>query len=284
MSEYIISTNYIELKNNNKIIVIGQPISNEIKIQNLIFKGKNNILIIDSNAVFFSTNIVFNGSNSTAFINSTSNNRMNLNLSLYNNSTYYQGKNNYFNGRFNCIVSESKNVIIGDNGIFSFNIWVRTSDAHLIYNLEDKKRLNHAKDVILGSHVWIGQNVTILKGAFIGSGSVIGLNSVVSKKINSNTLNLGNHIKELKENIFWDNTSTHDFLETDIEIYNYYKDNSSEIEYDFSTIPDTTNQWMDLSKKLSASTSEEKYSILKQLDILPFTIKKSKKKRRFRFF
>lgn len=45
------------------------------------------------------------------------------------------------------------------------------------------KDLPHKGDTVIGSDVWIGQNVTVMPGVHIGNGAIIGANSVVAKDI-----------------------------------------------------------------------------------------------------
>ena len=66
-----------------------------------------------------------------------------------------------------------------------------------------------SKSIVIGDHVWIGQNSLILKGTYVGSGAIIGANSVVSgKKIGSNSIWAGNPVKELRKGIYWLRTSS----------------------------------------------------------------------------
>jgi len=107
------------------------------------------------------------------------------------------------NGKLNIVVSEQKNIFIGDGCLFSFDIWIRTGDAHLIYDSNLKSRINFSGSIYIGDHVWIGQHVFILKETKIGSGSVIGSMSIIPGKIlESNASYAGNPVKKIKSNIF----------------------------------------------------------------------------------
>lgn len=96
--------------------------------------------------------------------------------------------------------------------MISLNVKIRNADAHLIYNCANRNRINPTRSVFIGDHIWIGQDVTILKGAQIDSGSIIGASSVVAgKKIHHNCIWGGNPAREIKKGIFWDGTCTHGF-------------------------------------------------------------------------
>ena len=58
-------------------------------------------------------------------------------------------------------------------------------------------------DIKIGNHVWIGANVTILKGVSIGDGSIVAAGSVVTKSIPEACLAAGVPAKVIKENVQW---------------------------------------------------------------------------------
>lgn len=54
-----------------------------------------------------------------------------------------------------------------------------------------KRGLCYAKPVHIGSHCWLGANVTVCPGVTIGDGCVIGAGSVVTRDIPDNTFAAG---------------------------------------------------------------------------------------------
>jgi acetyltransferase-like isoleucine patch superfamily enzyme len=56
----------------------------------------------------------------------------------------------------------------------------------------------------IGNHVWIGMNVTILKGVQIGDGAIIAAGAVVTRNIPARCLAGGVPARVLKENITWE--------------------------------------------------------------------------------
>ena len=106
------------------------------------------------------------------------------------------GKGSYLSAK----EAKSK-LIIGDDCGLSRNVKVMTSDGHPIY--QNGIRINPAKVITIENYVWIGDNVTILKGVHIGEGCVIGINSTVVKDIQAKSVAVGNPAKVVKENIEW---------------------------------------------------------------------------------
>ncbi|MFE4813367.1 hypothetical protein ACFQ9Y_19885 [Peribacillus simplex] len=65
--------------------------------------------------------------------------------------------------------------------MLSSGVVVRLADPHLVYDGTTRKRINRTKSVYLGDHIWIGQDVMILKGVEVGTGSILGAMSLVTK-------------------------------------------------------------------------------------------------------
>jgi len=188
-----------------------------MKDSKINFVGTGNILFIEKGVKLINSTISFNASNSIIYLSSNKYEYY-IALTIHNNSTFFIGKDCYFNktpGLFRCILSEQKNVVIGNNCFFSLDVWIRLADPHLIYDIETHKRINHSKSVYIGDGVWIGQHIYLLKGARIGSGSVIGAMSLVSKQIPSNVIAAGSPAKILKHNIFWTGHCVHDWQDED---------------------------------------------------------------------
>jgi acetyltransferase-like isoleucine patch superfamily enzyme len=60
------------------------------------------------------------------------------------------------------------------------------------------------KRIIVGSHVWIGSNVSVLKGSVIPDGCVVASGSVVrSRFTEKNALIAGNPAKIVRQNVSW---------------------------------------------------------------------------------
>lgn len=97
----------------------------------------------------------------------------------------------------------NKNISFGDNCILGWNVHIRDCDGHPIF--QNGKHINRSRDVSIGNHVWIGQDVKILKGTIIPTNSIIAMNSCITKKFSqTNTVIGGYPGKIIKENINWE--------------------------------------------------------------------------------
>lgn len=99
------------------------------------------------------------------------------------------------NANINCF----ERIEIGQKVAIGNNVCIRDSDNHVIESSERGK----TGPIIIGDHVWIGMNVTILKGVSIGDGAVIAANSLVNKDVAAHTLVGGTPAKVLKEGVVW---------------------------------------------------------------------------------
>ncbi|XZF76097.1 acyltransferase [Bacillus sp. AL-1R] len=250
--EVINETKQIEdLKEN---YIIGNPKLTNSKI---VFKGTGNVLYCDHDDVHLvNSAIQFNGYDSIIFLCKSSFDYL-LNATVYNNSVLFFGRDNYFNSKLNIIISEQKNIIVGEGCLFSFDCWFRTADPHLIYDSYTKKRVNPSKSIYIGDHVWIGQHAFILKGTQIGSGSIIGGMSLVSgKKIESNSSYAGNPARKIGESIFFTNDSVHAYTELETQSHDLFESENYIYSYNqtemlpFSSIEKSLTELKLVSEKL----------------------------------
>lgn len=103
----------------------------------------------------------------------------------------------YINNRLN--LSCFKEIRIGNNVAISEGVTIRDSDNHQL----EREGFTVAAPVIIGDHVWIGLNVTILKGVTIGNGAVIAAGSVVVNDVPERCLVAGVPARVIRENVSW---------------------------------------------------------------------------------
>lgn len=102
------------------------------------------------------------------------------------------------------IVCESGMVEYGAGSGASYNVVIRNTDSHPIFNTETNERINFPKDVVIGKNVWLAQNVMILKGVTIGDNSIIGAGAIVTKDCPPNSVMAGNPAVVVKNNVYWE--------------------------------------------------------------------------------
>jgi acetyltransferase-like isoleucine patch superfamily enzyme len=107
------------------------------------------------------------------------------------------------------VTENNSSIKIGADCMFAKEIVVRTGDSHSIIDLDTNKRLNFARSVVIGNHVWLGHRSVILKGVNIGDNSIIATSSVVTKNVAKNTLVGGTPAKILKSNVNWTRERIH---------------------------------------------------------------------------
>jgi len=98
---------------------------------------------------------------------------------------------------------EPSSLRIGIGVLFADRILITTSDMHSIVDLETGKRINPSRDVNIADRVWLGFQVTVLKGTSIGSGSIIGACSVVSGDIPAFSIATGQPARVTRQGVTW---------------------------------------------------------------------------------
>jgi len=251
----------------NKIIGHSPNIINS----NITFKGKSNVLYCEENVTIEDSNLEFYGDNSLIYLRTGCHK---LEISIWNDSVCHCGQYNGYAKTLWISLAEQKHCFIGDSCLFSFDILIRNSDAHLIYDCENGKRINPTKSVYIGDHVWIGQHVNILKNARIDSGSIVGASSVVmGKSIPHNTIWAGNPSRQIKSGAFWDKSCIHGFVEQDTELsmdYEKYLDEyRKDCHADYWIFEYNKNEeiaWEYLEKNLSTGTAVDKCKFLTEFN------------------
>ncbi len=98
---------------------------------------------------------------------------------------------------------EGTRIVVGERCLFSGRVHLRTGDSHSVVDL-DGRRVNPSKDIVIGNHVWVGQDVTVLKGVHIADSCVVGAAAVVTRRFDRpNCVIAGNPATIVREGIDW---------------------------------------------------------------------------------
>jgi len=177
-----------------------QKLRNKIKIN-----GSSNKIEINDNVKFVKNKVIIKGDNNLLQINKGVNIRGAFLQIVGNNCKLIISENTIIGE--NCYLSakeENTTLLIGRDCMLSRNAKIMTSDGHPIFDC-NKSRINLARDIHIGSKVWIADSATILKGVSVGNNCVIGINTVLTKSISDRCIATGNPAKVVKENITWKN-------------------------------------------------------------------------------
>ncbi|VFQ42595.1 acyltransferase [Desulfoluna butyratoxydans] len=149
-------------------------------------KGQNNRLIIGKGASVCGTFLEINGNDCSIVIGA--------NCRI--------GHNSYLSARETGI-----SITVGKNSSFSRNVKIMTSDGHNI--LQGDRRINPARSIVIGDHVWIADGGVVLKGGSVGDHSIIGMNAMVTRAIGSNKIAVGQPAVEVRDEVSWCEELTH---------------------------------------------------------------------------
>jgi carbonic anhydrase/acetyltransferase-like protein (isoleucine patch superfamily) len=112
-------------------------------------------------------------------------------------------------GRNFVITAESalvckKEITIGDDTLFSWDILVMDTDFHPIRD-GSGRMLNPDAEVVIGDHVWVGCRALILKGSVIPSGCVVAAGTTIAREFTGENAVLGgNPVREIREGVRWE--------------------------------------------------------------------------------
>lgn len=81
---------------------------------------------------------------------------------------------------------------------------IRTDDAHALYDTRTGRRVNPARSVSIGDHVWLGKFAAVMGGVTIGSGSTIGFRSIVTHDVPNNCVAVGSPAQVVRRNAVWE--------------------------------------------------------------------------------
>ncbi|MBE7927510.1 acyltransferase [Pseudomonas saudiphocaensis] len=155
-SEQRLKKTTIKLRGSNNRLVIGENVTLthcEIRLD-----GKDNLIEIGHNVRFSGGKIYLGGTNG-----------QHIRI----------GADTTVEGAY-LLVDEAASIDIGRDCMFSTEIIMRTGDKHSILDVVSSERVNRSRDIRIADRVWIGRDVTVLKGAVLHPETVVATRSLVS--------------------------------------------------------------------------------------------------------
>jgi len=173
----------------------------ELSESAILFKGKNNRLLVGKNVVFKGVKIQFLGSD--ALIEIADGCHLRGELIVGQSALISIGASTRFNKPCIMRATGRRSIRMGE-GCLMANVRFDTADALPVFDVKTKKLINPAEDVLIGDRVWIAENALVLKGSVIGHDSVIGAGAVVEGSIPAHVVAAGSPIRVVREGITWD--------------------------------------------------------------------------------
>jgi acetyltransferase-like isoleucine patch superfamily enzyme len=122
-----------------------------------------------------------------------------------NNGEALIGENTTFEESHLVVTEPYSKIHIGKDCMLAYDVEIRTGDSHTIIDSITNERINYARNIVIGNHVWIAAHVSILKGSCISDNSIVATRSVVTRSFEETNILIGGiPAKKIKENINWD--------------------------------------------------------------------------------
>lgn len=104
------------------------------------------------------------------------------------------GKNVFINS--GCKFQDQGGITIGDGALIGHNVVMATLNHDMAPTMRSTM---HPAPIVIGKHVWVGSNATILSGVTIGDGVIVAAGAVVTKDVPENTVVGGVPAKMMKK-------------------------------------------------------------------------------------
>lgn len=108
-----------------------------------------------------------------------------------------------FTSNAECMIACDKKIVFGNDCMCGWSVSVMDTDLHRLYD-KDGNYYNFPSEVIIGNHVWVASNASILKKTNIGDNCVVAKSSVITNaEVEDNCIVAGNPAKVVKGSINW---------------------------------------------------------------------------------
>ena len=174
-----------------------------MKKTRIIFHGDNNRVTVGDFSQLSGVTIDIHGSNHQISLGSWS---TFLGTEMYleqGNCSITVKDHAHFYGKAELAAMEGTSVAIGEDCLCSSNVQIRTGDSHSVLDMSGR-RTNVSRDITLGEHVWLGRDVTVLKGSIIGDHCLVGTRALVTGQFPERNCAIGGvPARILKKEVDW---------------------------------------------------------------------------------
>ena len=197
------------INGNDNVIVSDGAVLNGVVIE---ITGNHNRIHIGKNARLNQVKIYMRGDHHTLTIGEECQFRRGSSLWFEDrHGTLSIGEKSTFEDVHVAVTEPHSNVTVGRDCMLAYDIDIRTGDSHSILCAQSGKRINYAKDIVIGDHVWIAAHSVILKGVTLPENCVVATGAVVAKGADApGTILGGNPAVPIKEQVTWDRRRIND--------------------------------------------------------------------------
>jgi acetyltransferase-like isoleucine patch superfamily enzyme len=148
------------------------------------FRGNRNSICIGEAGSFPNTTIFCKGSDNSLQIGAKVYVLMNAEFFLdgYGCSIRIGDKTSIQSTVLSCSELETS-IDIGEDSMISTMVVFSTGDGHPVFNVDTLERVNLAKRIATGKHVWFAANARLMKGAQIGDNCIVGYGALINQPI-----------------------------------------------------------------------------------------------------
>lgn len=190
---------YTSGKNNKVLNHGGVKVGSRIQIV-----GNGNKLIMEKGSLLLNSLVKISGNNNEIVLKANSY-ISGAELWIENNGCLLEIGERTFVGHHSHLActEDGSRLIVGDDGMISSYVQIRTGDSHSIVDMEGN-RINPAQSVHIGNHCWLGEGSRVLKGVTLEGDDIVSTGTIVTKSFGKNVLLGGIPAKIIKENVTWD--------------------------------------------------------------------------------
>ncbi len=116
----------------------------------------------------------------------------------------------FFSANSGSVIVVGKRIEFGHDVMIGRNVTIYDSDFHEVLD-ETGTPINFNQEVVIEDHVWLTNNITVLKGVRIGEGALISAMSLVRKDVPPHSLAAGIPAKILKDDVNWSRDYIYDY-------------------------------------------------------------------------
>ncbi len=110
----------------------------------------------------------------------------------------------FFSANGGSVIIADKHIVFGEDVMIGRNVIVYDSDFHQLCDVKGEPS-NPPQTVVIGDHVWLTNNIMVLKGVTIGRDSVVAAQTVVNKDMPEHSIIAGKSSGTvIKDTVHWD--------------------------------------------------------------------------------